>query len=941
VVSDLETLEKLPPAFRGRYLADLDEDRKQKVLAELQARKLAVKFRDDPVGYITDPLDETIWSKQREICEAVRDNPRVAVPACHAPGKMAGVNEPVLTPTGWVRHGDLSKGDTVYAMDGSPVTVISVSPQGRKPLYRVHFNDGSHLDVGLEHMWVVHRHYHGDEKQKCVVCDERYLRVRGASPFCESHRWADKWGGKHCSTCLSYLPVRAFSVQSDRKDGRRAMCRDCHKDRRRNPMLDSTKRAYWEVVTTRDIIEYGGFNPVGHRRAEIPLTEPVLFPQRDVPMDPYALGVMLGDGDCRGGVLTSADAEIVESLGAFYDVVPMKSRYQYRVRGVRPDLQTAGVFGLRSWNKHVPEDYRFNEPGPRLAMLQGLLDTDGTCDKRDGHVEFTSVSKQLAEDVVFLVQSLGGTARLTTKTKTSYQYKGEHRLGRTAYRVHIRLAMCPFRLRRKALLWASAEERRQTGLKRLVQRIERVDDDEAVCVVVDHPSHTYLSRGFVVSHNSHLAARIIAWWIQSHPLGTAQAVTTATTFRQVRNILWPHIRRLHDRHELPGRCNLTEWWIGDELVAYGFSAVDTDPESVQGIHAPHLLILVDEAAGISHALGQAFESLMSGDDVHMLLLGNPPTDREGTWFEQCCESPLFHTIELSAEQTPNWTGEETDVCKACPTSEEEHLVAKHLIPKKFAEDIATEWGEDSPMYLAKVLARFPRGVASKVIPLSWIAAALGNTKPWTGTEVALGCDIASDGGDEVVVARRVGHTIDIVYMNAGETNANAVDVAGALLVHILDAERLNEDLGNPESVRVKVDAVGVGWGVFGFLERWGQEGKHHSVIVPVLAGNKAADPDKYLNQRAEMWWTGRLAFALTRTEDGEDQVKYRLKMEKKSGAQLSSPNYRTETTGKIRIERKREMRSRGVPSPDRAEAVLMTIYEPPIEEKKKKARLIL
>lgn len=463
-----------------------------------------------------------------------------------------------------------------------------------------------------------------------------------------------------------------------------------------------------------------------------------------------------------------------------------------------------------------------------------------------------------------------------------------------------------------------------------VEICEAVRDHERVAVPACH-----------APGKSHLAARIIAWWIQSNPVGTALAVTTATTFRQVRNILWPHIRRLHDRHELPGRCNLTEWWIGEELVAYGFSAKDTDPEAVQGIHAAHLLILIDEAAGISHSLGQAFESLMSGDHVRMLLLGNPPTDNEGTWFEQCCESNKFHTIYLSAEDTPNWTGEKTDQCKACPPGTEPHDVAKHLIPKKFARDIADEWGEDSPMYLAKVLAKFPKGVSTKTIPLSWVDRALKNDNPWEGTTIALGIDVAADGGDEVVIARKVGHVIDIPYVNAGLANANAVDVAGACLPHIQEACRLNEELGNTDPVRVKIDSIGVGWGVWSILDRWGLEGLHGAVMVEVKAGEKADDPDKYTNRRAEMWWNGRLALAPVKDDDGSERgVKYRLRMETKSAAQLSLPNYRTETSGKIRIERKIEMKARGVSSPDRAEGILLALYEP-TGGKRKKARLIL
>src|SRR3990172_12543310 len=79
---------------------------------------------------------------------------------------------------------------------------------------------------------------------------------------------------------------------------------------------------------------------------------------------------------------------------------------------------------------------------------------------------------------------------------------------------------------------------------------------------------------------SHLAARIVAHWVISHAPGTAKVVTTSASFRQVRAVLWPHIRRVHSRYALPGRTNLVEWWMADEMVAFGFKSEDNDPDAV-------------------------------------------------------------------------------------------------------------------------------------------------------------------------------------------------------------------------------------------------------------------------------------------------------------------------------------------------------------------------
>ncbi len=117
---------------------------------------------------------------------------------------------------------------------------------------------------------------------------------------------------------------------------------------------------------------------------------------------------------------------------------------------------------------------------------------------------------------------------------------------------------------------------------------------------------------------SHLAARAVAWWLSTHPAGTAVAITTATTHRQVRNIMWPHIRRVHAKHNLPGEADTVQWKINGTVVGYGFSPSAHDETAVQGIHAPNLLVVVDEAGGLSDTIGGALESLMTGGNTKLL-----------------------------------------------------------------------------------------------------------------------------------------------------------------------------------------------------------------------------------------------------------------------------------------------------------------------------------
>jgi len=120
----------------------------------------------------------------------------------------------------------------------------------------------------------------------------------------------------------------------------------------------------------------------------------------------------------------------------------------------------------------------------------------------------------------------------------------------------------------------------------------------------------------------------------------------------------------------------------------------------------------------------------------------------------------------------------------------------------------------------------------------------------------------------------------------------------------------------------------VGWGVAGLLEDWGKDGRHNSLIVAVNVSQAASDREKFLNQRSEMWWNAR---ELLQPDENGDQF-VRLEVDTGTVAQLSSPTYRANSAGKIQIESKDDMKKRGVSSPDRAEAVLLALFEPPNSE---------
>lgn len=267
------------------------------------------------------------------------------------------------------------------------------------------------------------------------------------------------------------------------------------------------------VKTAREIVDAGLHDGAGNRRWFIPMVAPVEF-DGPVPgdLDPYTLGVLIGDGCLtQSSVTLGTDLEIIHNLalpqGASVTSVRRPGPDYYascRIRGLLGVLRRVGLNGSRSETKSIPEEYLYSTSAVRIAVLQGLLDTDGgtveSRGQRSTSVEYGTVSKALAEQVKFIAQSLGGTASIKEKVPT-YTYKGERLEGQTFYRMvlHLPSAITPFRLRRKLDKWVPRTKYEPT---RSIESVEVVGREEAVCIRVDHPRHLYVTRDCIVTHNT-------------------------------------------------------------------------------------------------------------------------------------------------------------------------------------------------------------------------------------------------------------------------------------------------------------------------------------------------------------------------------------------------------------------------------------------------------
>lgn len=247
----------------------------------------------------------------------------------------------------------------------------------------------------------------------------------------------------------------------------------------------------------------------------IPLTKPVEMKPAYLPLDPYVLGLLLGDGGLRYSVIfSSADEQLVKEMSARLPedvelrkiegnnvdyVIVGKERGNNSVWGTLVDLELKGKY---SHEKAIPEKYLNGSYEQRLALIQGLMDSDGYVDVQST-VNFCSTSKVLAEQLQYLIRSVGGIARISTKTPT-YTHQGEKREGRLAYRVNIRhpKPSTLFRLDRKVERCNDNGQYTGDVLKLGIASIEFVGVEEAQCIMVDDEDHLYITDDFIVTHNT-------------------------------------------------------------------------------------------------------------------------------------------------------------------------------------------------------------------------------------------------------------------------------------------------------------------------------------------------------------------------------------------------------------------------------------------------------
>jgi hypothetical protein len=390
-----------------------------------------------------------------------------------------------------------------------------------------------------------------------------------------------------------------------------------------------------------------------------------------------------------------------------------------------------------------------------------------------------------------------------------------------------------------------------------------------------------------------IAARIIAWWVSTGGI----AVSTADTYRQVRDILWRELRKAHHRGGLPGVIPAVEsrWEIaGSDAFAIGIKPEDYNPEGFQGIHGRRVLVVMDEANGIGSDLWEAAKGLVVNEQSRILAIGNPH-EPQGA-FHEACRSKTWHVIHISVFDTPNFTGEPV------PEKAQAELVSPFWLEQRRAEGL-----KGTPWWQAKVLGQFPDTASNAVIPLAWVEQArarahLPDAREWAGL------DVARFGSDDSALLEGAGNGPETVSIVHGQ---DTMQVAG------LGMRYLQSRRGT-----LAVDVIGVGGGVVDRIKEQGPPGQ-------LLAVNVGEAPDRdgdlLVNLRAQLWWDARRQLDPT-SDDPLSLARLNEQDYARLRAELTSPTYRMTSSGKVQIEGKEEMKARGLPSPDLADAFCLALY---------------
>lgn len=449
------------------------------------------------------------------------------------------------------------------------------------------------------------------------------------------------------------------------------------------------------------------------------------------------------------------------------------------------------------------------------------------------------------------------------------------------------------------------------------------------------------------------AGCLVLWYLMCWP--ESLVVTTAPTWRQVKDLLWSEVNTRYGKAKIPlggNAPNVVGWQISPNHFAVGVSS--KDPNRVQGYHADsgHILVVADEAAAIEELMFEGFYAILTSADARFVMLGNP-TSQSGTFRDSFKPGSLAHRIKIDAFDTPNFEANgihsEEQLTETIESGRQLKMPYPNLVSPIWAYERLKKWGAGSPMYQSRVRANFPDAGENNLIPLNWIEAATSNER----LEKILGINLVDSADSEQEKLNDAMRKIALDDYIAQQNTVRGVDVARFGSDSTPITKRWGKVVGFPD-VKYKqdtmqtagriwplirnlptdltlIDVIGVGGGVVDRLHELQaeQEALGHGQFAQVIGVDVAMAPTEvpegmeqmvFANRRAELYWS------LAREFEAGDI--YLMPDDKGNPpedlmAELSDIRYDYKGN-KIYIEEKKEMKKRLLKSPDLADSVMLT-----------------
>ena len=384
----------------------------------------------------------------------------------------------------------------------------------------------------------------------------------------------------------------------------------------------------------------------------------------------------------------------------------------------------------------------------------------------------------------------------------------------------------------------------------------------------------------------HMAREALRFLIAYAP---AVVVNTAPTWTQVENQFWRNLRDAHKKAKVPigGHLLKTQLNFAEDWFAIGLANDEHNMEAFQGWHAKNMMVIFDEASGISPKIFEAASGAMAGGStVRFVLIGNP-TQNSGPFYD-AFKDPTFNKIRISAFDVPN--------------VRERRQVIPGLVTHEWVDEMKAKYGEDSDIYRVRVLGQFPRHATDTLISIDAVESAFNADRElYSQDDDVAGLDVARFGDDDSALVRRKGNHARVEWVLNGN---NTMELAGKAAMFL----RANK------TTKLYIDITGgLGAGVF---DRLKEQPNIAGRVYGVNVAGKPRDEATYINIRIESWCNVR------------DWLKDAV-LEKHEGFyQLAQPKYKITSAGKLQLEGKEDMKKRGVSSPDVGDALALTLSRP-------------